>query len=312
MIKKKASTWFNMKTTIKRIIKYGYLSFRRNGWLSTATILVMALVLFVLGNLVFLGALANSVLAALESKIDISVYFVADAPEQNILAVKHDLEALSTVREVAYVSKDDAFAKFRTRHSANALIVNALNELGDNPLEASLNIKARDPSNYAAISDFLLKKNYPIVDTVNYFENQKVIDRLGAVLGTVRGSGALLAIFLAFVAVLVAFNTIRLAIYTIKDEIGIMRLVGATQWFIRGPFLVSGVLYGGIAAAVVTIFFFPIAWLASPKLTLLVPNFDLFQYFLTNFFEFFGIMLIAGIGLGMASSFIAIRRYLEV
>lgn len=300
------------KTNLKRVLRAGYLSFRRNGWLSTATILVMALVLFVLGNLIFLGALANTALTALESKIDISVYFTADAPEQSILAVKRELEILADVSQVSYVSKDQAFDTFRKKHSSNALIVNALDELGENPLEASLNIRARDPSDYASISDFLLKKNYPIVDKVNYFENQKVIDRLGAVLGTVRGSGALLAIFLAFVSILVAFNTIRLAIYTMKEEIGIMRLVGATQWFIRGPFLVSGVLYGSTAAAVVTMLFFPLAWLASPKLTLLVPNFDLFQYFLTNFLEFFGIILISGIALGTVSSFIAVRRYLKI
>lgn len=300
------------KTNLKRVLRGGYLSFKRNGWLSTATILVMALVLFVLGNLVFLGALANTVLTALEEKIDISVYFVADAPEESILAVKRDLEGLAEVSEVAYVSKDQALESFRKKHSANALIVSALDELDGNPLEASLNIRARDPSHYAAVSDFLLKKNYSAVDKINYFENQMVIDRLGAVLGTVRGSGALLAVFLAFVAVLVAFNTVRLAIYTMREEIGIMRLVGAAQWFIRGPFLVSGVLYGSIAAGATTLIFFPLTWLASPKLTLLVPDFDLFQYFLTNFFEFFGIMLVAGIGLGVVSSFIAIRRYLKI
>lgn len=301
-----------LKTTLKRIVKYGYLSFQRNGWLSTATILVMSLALFVLGNLIFLGALANTVLVALESKIDMSVYFMPDAEEQNIFAVKKEIESLADVAEVSYVSKNEALTDFRARHSANAVIVSALEELDGNPLEASLNIKARDPSNYASISNFLLDKNYPVVDKINYFENQKVIDRLGAVLGTVRGSGVLLAVFLAFVAILVAFNTVRLAIYTMREEIGIMRLVGAAQWFIRGPFLVSGVIYGSIAAAAVTLFFFPLAWFASPRLTLLVPNFDLFQYFLSNFFEFFLIMLFSGVALGVVSSLIAIRRYLKI
>ncbi|QQG45513.1 MAG: ABC transporter permease [Candidatus Sungiibacteriota bacterium] len=300
------------KVTLRRIFRSGYLSFRRNGWLSTATVLVLSLVLFVLGNLIFVGALANTVLSSLESKIDISVYFTTDAPEQNILAVKRDIESLSDVSEVSYVSRDRALEEFRERHKNNALIAGALDELGDNPLQASLNIKARDPSNYVLVSDFLLKKNYPTVDKVNYFENQKVIERLGAILGTVRGGGAMLAIFLAFVAVLVAFNTVRLAIYTMREEIGIMRLVGATQWFIRGPFLVGGVLYGVVAAAATTLVFFPLIWLASPKISLLVPSFDLFQYFLSNFFEFFLIMLFAGILLGVTSSFIAIRRYLQI
>jgi cell division transport system permease protein len=91
-----------------------------------------------------------------------------------------------------------------------------------------------------------------------------------------------------------------------------MRLVGATQWFIRGPFLVSGVLYGVSAAVLVTLFFFPLAWFLAPKVMLLLPSFDLFHYFLNNFFEFFIIMLGSSVILGVSSSAIAIRKYLRV
>ena len=298
--------------SIKRVVKAGYLSFRRNGWLSTATVLILILVLFVLGNLVFLSALTSTVIAALEEKIDVTVYFKEEAPEEGILSVKHDLESLPAVAEVSYISRDEALALFRQKHSANALIIDALEELGENPLVASVNIKAKDASQYASISEFLLDKNYPIVDKVNYFENQLVIDRLGAILGTTRRLGAGLIVILAFIAVLVAFNTIRLAIYTMREEIGIMRLVGATQWFIRGPFLVTGILYGAVAAVVTTLLFFPIAWTVSPKISVLVPSFNLQNYFLTNFWEFFLVMLVAGVGLGVISSAIAIRRYLYI
>lgn len=301
-----------LKVTLKRVIKSGYLSFRRNGWLSTATVMVMILVLFVLGNLVFLGALASNLLASFESKIDITVYFKEDVPEEVILGVKQEIHGLAEVSEIEYVSRESALAEFRSKHANNALIATALEELGENPLEASLNIRAVDPTNYASISDFLLEKNYPSVDKVNYFENQAVIERLGSIVSTVRGTGALLALFLAFVAVLVAFNTIRLAIYTMREEIGIMRLVGATQWFIRGPFLVSGVMYGGLAAVVTTLLFFPLTWLISPKILIVAPDFNLFHYFLSNFLEFSAIIFFAGILLGTSSSFIAIRRYLKI
>lgn len=298
--------------TFQRVIRAGLLSFRRNGWLSTATTMVMALVLFVLGNLVFVGAFADTALRSLESKIDITVYFASEADEQQIMAVKREVEALPDVREAAYISRDAALAQFRERHKENALIASALEELGDNPLQASINITAADPGRYAAISDFLAGKKYPIVEKINYFENQAVIERLSSVMGTVRGSGAVLTIVLAFIAVLVAFNTIRLAIYTMREEIGIMRLVGASAWFIRGPFLVSGVLYGFAAAAAVTLVFFPLAWLVAPKLAFLVPEFNLFTYFLANIVQFSLIMLGAGIVLGVTSSFIAVRRYLIV
>ena len=301
-----------MKTiTFKRIMRAGWLGFWRNAWLSAATIIVMTLVLFVVGNLVFLGALSHTVLRSLESKIDVSVYFTPDAPEQEILTLKREMEARPDVKEVSYISRDSALASFRERHKDSALIVGALDELDDNPLQASVNIKAADSSQYGAISDFLAEKKSPIVSKINYFENQDVIDRLSSIVGSVRGAGAVLTIFLAFVAVLVAFNTIRMAIYTVREEIKIMRLVGASRWFIRGPFLVTGLLYGAAAGALITLAFLPLTWLAAPKLLLLVPDFNLFRYFISNGLEFFLIMLGAGIFLGVVSSLIAVRRYLE-
>ena len=299
-------------TTFKRVLKAGCLSFFRNGWLSTATIIVMSLMLFVMGNLIFISAFADTAIKMFQSKIDVTVYFTGDAEESQILAIKREIEAIPHVDGVSYVSKDAAFRDFRDQHKDNAFIASALDEIGTNPLEASLNIKADDPMHYAPMSDFLLKKNYPIVDKINYFENKDVIDRLSAMVKTVRAAGGVIALVLAFVAILVTFNTIRLAIYTVREEIGIMRLVGATQWFIRGPFLVSGVLYGISAAMVVTLIFFPMTWAAAPKIALILPGFDLFHYFLNNFFEFFIIMVGCSIILGVLSSAIAMRKYLRV
>ena len=298
--------------TLRRIFRSGYHTFIRNGWLSTATIMVMSLVLFVLGALVFVGALANSVLLSLESKIDITVYFKTDAAEEDILQIKKEIEAHPEVKEVAYISRAQALETFRERHKDNALIAEALVEVGDNPLEASVNVKALDPLRYASISDFLTTKQYSSVEKINYFENQVVIDRLSAMIGTVRSAGVIVALFLSFVAVLVAFNTIRLAIYTMREEIGIMRLVGASSWFIRGPFVLSGLMYGVAAAAVVAFVFFPLTWLVAPKAMLLVPDFDIFQYFLVHIVEFVMILLVSGALLGSLSSAIAMRRYLRI
>lgn len=299
-------------TTFKRLLKSGFLSFFRNGWLSMATVIVMSLMLFVMGNLIFVSAFAATALRMFQSKIDVTVYFTSEAQENQIMAIRKEIESMPQVTEVAYVSKDQAFDDFRERHKDNAFIGSALEEIGANPLEASLNIRADDPAHYAAVSDFLVKKNYPIVDKINYFENKDVIEKLNSIIGAVRGAGAVIAFVLAFVAILVTFNTIRLAIYTVREEIGIMRLVGATQWFIRGPFLVSGILYGLSAATVVTLFFFPMTWFVTPKVMLVMPGFDLFHYFLNNFFEFFIIMLGSSVVLGVLSSAIAIRKYLRI
>lgn len=299
-------------SVFKRILKSGYLSFRRNDWLSMATIMIMTIALFIMGNMIFLGAFASTVLNGFESKIDVSVYFKQEATEDDIATIIKDVKSLPDVAEIRYVTKEDALARFKDLHKDNALILTALDEIGDNPLQASMNIRAQDPTKYGSISEFLRNKKYPMLDKINYFENQEVINRFGSILATVRGTGALALVILAFITILVTFNTIRLAIYTMREEVGIMRLVGASAWFVRGPFLVAGVLYGLIAAVAVMAVFFPITWAASPKLAILVPQFNLFAYFLNNFFLLLGVMSAVGILLGVFSSFIAIRKYLKV
>jgi cell division transport system permease protein len=299
-------------TTFKRILKTSWLAFSRNGLLSTATVLVMTLTLFVIGGLLLLGVVAHTILGDLENKIDISVYFVPSAEEDDIARVKKSLELLSAVKEVAYVSQESALADFRQRHEGDEIILSSLEELESNPLEASLNIKAHDPSRLSEIAKFLKERNYPIVDSINYFENKIVIERLGAIASGVRNSGIILIAVLAFIAILVAFNTIRLAIYTAREEINIMRLVGATSWFIRGPFLLQGILQGAIAASVTAALFYPLMWFAGPRMSAFLPNIDLYGYFRGNFFEFWGILAAIGIFLGVFSSVIAMRKYLRV
>ena len=113
-------------TNLRRITKTGILNYKRNGWLSTATVLVMVLMLFVIGNLVFTGALASVILSSFESKVDISVYFLPDASENSIISIQKELEALPDVRDIHYISRDAALELFRNRHKGNQLIAAAL------------------------------------------------------------------------------------------------------------------------------------------------------------------------------------------
>lgn len=297
----------------KRILVQAWLSFRRNGWLATATILVMMLMLFVIGGLLLASVVANTILNDLENKIDISLSFKRDASETVISQIRKEIEVLSQVKEVNYVSAEDALAIFKEKHKNDPAVLASLEELGDeNPLPATLNIKAFNSTNLSAIAKFLTDKKYPAVEKINYFENQKVIDRLSAVIRGVRSVGIAIVLILGFVAVLVAFNTVRLAIYTAREEINIMKLVGATNWYVRGPFMVQGVLHGSIAAVATSLLFFPLIWFTSSKVLAFLPGVDLFGYFRENFLEFFTVILTIGVALGVASSFIAVRRYLKV
>lgn len=248
----------------------------------------------------------------LQNKIDITVYFTKDATEEKITKVTNDLNNLGVVKNIEYISKEDALLKFRDKHKNNSLLLQSLSELDDNPLQSSINIKAKDPSNFANIVSFLESgQTKEVIDKINYYENQTMINRLTGFIRTIRQMGMGLMIVFSLIAFLVSFNTVKVAIYTAREEISIMKLVGASDWFIRGPFLVEGFLYGIIAAGVATVIFLPSLSFAAPYINAFLPKADIYQYFKSNIFEYLGVVSAAGVGLGIFSSFIAIRRYLK-
>ena len=272
----------------------------------------MGLTIFVITSLVLVNVLTNSLVQILRDKIDISVYFNLETSEKDILKTRESLITLAEVESVEYVSRQEALEKFEKKHEDSPLLMQSLAELEDNPLEASLNIKAQTASQYEQIVNFLNSSQYQkIIDKINYRENQAIINKLSSITNTISRSGLVVSIILALMAVLITFNTIRLAIYSSREEITVMRLVGASNWYIRGPFIVEGALYGLVAAIVVLIIFFPMLWLFSPKLTNFLPGSDLFYFFQINFWQILLLQLAVGIGLGVVSSLVAIRRYLR-
>ncbi|MEK7178981.1 MAG: permease-like cell division protein FtsX, partial [Patescibacteria group bacterium] len=249
-------------TNFKRIIRSGFLNFWRNGFVSLASILVITITLFIIGSLIFFSAVMDFSLEELRSKVDINVYFISSASEESIGALKSDLEALPEVKLVTYTSRDEALLQFKTRHENDFLTLQALEELGENPLGASLNIRAKETSQYESIARFLEDAQAlaagatPIVDSINYHQNKIAIDRLTRIIDGAQMLGAAIIIIMAIISAVIVFNTIRLAIYTSREEIGVMRLVGANSWYIRGPFLVEGLMYGFLSSIIaLTIFY---------------------------------------------------------
>lgn len=301
------------KVKLRRVIVSGAINFWRNGWVSLAAILVVVLALFMIGSLLFSNVLLTSALSRIEEQVDISVYFRSDAAEEEILNTQNALSQLPQVKSVNYVSKEEALERFRTRHSANALITQSIDELGDNPLQASLNVRAQSPDQYEVIAKFLETSAYSsLIDKINFFQNQVVIERLSGVLAAARAVGVGVTVVLSLIAMLVVFNTIRLAIYTSRDEISVMRLVGASRRYVRGPFVVEGILYGVFSAIITMIVFYPMTLWLGPSAERFFGGPNLFQYYLSNFFEIFLILLVVGVLLGVVSSSVAIRRYLKI
>ncbi len=301
-----------MFTVISRIIQYGLKNFWRNGWLSVATVAIMILALLVSISLILFNVLTDRAVTSIQDKIDISVYFKTNAPEDEILNIKRSLESLEEVKEVEYISSDQALEIFKAKHQNDSTIAQAINELNTNPLEASFNIKARQPSEYATIAQYFEAPNLKqFIDSVSYAKNQVVIDRLNLIIQDVNRGGLILTVVLALIAGLVAFNTIRLAIYSNRDEISIMRLVGASNSLVRGPYVVEGMLGGILAAFLSIIVALPMIYFISPYLNSFIPNLEIFKYFLQNIFRLSGYQIIFGAVIGGLSSFVAVRRYLK-
>jgi len=315
-------------TTFKRITRIGFVNFWRNSFLSFSAIVVITLSLCAFGGLIFAGAFGRSLLTEVKNKVDINVYFTLNAPESDILNLKKDIDALPEVAEVSYVSREQALTLFKEKWKNNVLIMQGLEEIGNNPFPASLNIKADDPAKYGSITNFLESKNptdsggTPIIEKINYQENKLIIDRLSRIIPTVEKGGSIVAVVLIFVAIIVVFNTIRLVIYTARDEISVMKLVGASNTYVRGPFVVSGIMYGIISGIITLVLMSAFAnWSDSVILRLagidIASNFELVvnvlsAYFRSNFSQIFLIIMGAGIILGGLSSYIAAKRYLKV
>ncbi len=302
----------------QRIIRNGVVGFIRNGFISLATILIMSITIFSIGVIMFTTAALDSVLLQLEEKVDINIYFATDAPEEDILALKQTLESQPEVSIVTYITREESLEIFRNRHVDEPSTIKALEELGENPLGASIAVRAKEIGQYEQIAQFLESETAvadgqrPIVERINFFQNKPVIDRLMNISASAKRVGFFVTLFLIFASVTIVFNTIRLGIYTLRDEISIMKLVGASNWYARGPFIVEGALYGFVSGLFVFTILYPIAaWLGSASLQFF-GNFSTIDYYESHSLLLFVTLVGSGVLVGSLSSFLAARRYLKV
>jgi len=304
-------------TTTKRIIKYGFINFWRNNVVSFASVLVVTITLLVLGSLIFLNAILDSSLAHIKDRVDINIYFNLDTEEEDILSLKTSLESLPEVSYITYVSREEALTNFRERHADDYLTIQALDELSDNPLPAAFNIKAKEPSQYASIAKYLERQNAlvegdnKIIDKINYYQNKVVIDKLSSIVKGIEKVGFVTTLALILLSIVITFNTIRLAIYISREEISIMKLVGADNKYVRGPFVFEGILYGLVSAILAMILFYPITLWMGDTITNFFGGINIFDYYLDNFFQIFIILIFSGVVVGGISSFLAVKRYLN-
>lgn len=303
-----------MFISLKRILKFAFLDFSRHRGNNFAAILVLAVPILLATSLFVFQGLSKFIIFQIQEKIDITAYFKETATEEDILMVKDELLKLSSeIKNVQYVSREQALQKFTERHKDNPDFMKALEEVGGNPFLAALNIKTEDPFQYEKVSTFLSGGPYSqLIEKVDYSQKKETIEKIFTITSNINKFGFGLGIVLFLIAILVVLNTIKLAIDSSKDEITAMRLVGAPNWFIRGPFIIQGAICGFTAFLICLVITGLAVYFIGPKVEVLVPGFGLFNYFMTNILVILAIQVGFGVGLGIIASFILVRSYLRV
>ncbi|NTW15156.1 MAG: ABC transporter permease [Candidatus Moranbacteria bacterium] len=303
--------------TIKlwRTFKEGVENYRRNGWLTFATVSILALSLSVIGFAALVGFAGSLAVRNLENKISISVSFRPDVSESRILQIRDDLSKYREIASVTYVSKEKALEEFLK--DGNPAVADAVETIGENPLLSSLSIRANEPKDYDLIAEQIRSSAFrQDIEEINYERNRKRIDGLNELTSRARTIGLGLGAMFVIIGILITFNTIRLTIYSHRQEFEVMRLVGASNLYIRMPLFFEGVFYGLTAATVTVLLLTALAAAlsgnAGPFLSEILGGKTFFRVYLSFLWVFVPGTVIAGVVLGVVSSLIAIRRYLRI
>jgi cell division transport system permease protein len=300
--------------TTKRLIKSGFTNFFRNIWLSLAATSVMTITLFIISTIFVLYTLTNLSIENVKERVGITAYFNNQTSEREILNIKAEIELLPNVQKVEYIPKTVARDLFMEAHKNDPLLLETLSEFSDsdNPLPNTFAIQAKELQDYSQITQTLQSDRYsPYFERIR--DNSRVIDRLFSITNTIKNLGVVLTVVFVVVTIMVMFNTIRLTIYNRRQEVEIMRLVGATNSYIRMPFIIEGMLYGLIATIITSAIMFGALYYMSDKIQQLLSLDSLGQN-LTNtlMVQIVIINLVLGLGLGVVASAIAMRRYLRI
>jgi cell division transport system permease protein len=303
--------------TFLRILKTGGQNFIRNAWLSIAAIAVMIITLGIILFSIIANAAFNNTINQLTDKIDISVYLKDSVDEERRNELINEVKSIPNVKSVEYVSKDQALEDFKEDNENDIDLLLAVSQ-ADNELPASLRIKPHDVNKIEDIKAFVERpeiKELQAEETSYSGTRKDAIDNITRTTKLLQRLGLLAVIVFAIVSVLIIFNTIQMAIFNRRDELQIMRLLGASTWYIRGPFIVETVLYGVVSAIVSvsicnSLFVLASSTLDANSLGLLDINYAN-DYFNKRFWLILTMQLGIGILIGAASSFVATRRYLK-
>lgn len=312
--KRKRRQWL----TFVRMCRYGINNFSRNAWLTIAATAVMTITLLI----IFITLASRQVLVdtvnQIKDKVDMSIYVKTDTTDDQAREVRRELEKLSTVKNVTYTSPAQAREEFAQANKADSQTLDALNE-ATNKLPGTFRVGIKDINNPTELDNFVktneVYKQYADPDHPASFsgERRAVIQNIGRWVSFAEQAGLGASVVFIIISSLIVFNTIRMAIFNRKEEIQMMKLIGADRSFIRGPFIVEAVVYGFIAAIIATILGFLALYASRSGLAsygvAVQPMIDSATMYIG--FVLFG-MILAGSAIGIVSSLLATRKYLKV
>ena len=295
-----------------RTFKEGWTIFVRNSWLSVATVSVLFLSLYIIGNTLLIGMVTKELIGNIEKNVSISIYLKPDTGSERVVEIEDDLKKNSAVASVEYIDKDRALEKFSNDNKDDPIIANALDEIGENPLLSSLVIKAKNQKDYNQLAKYVEDNFGDDINNINYGKNKDVIDRLGKIITSIKKIGITLGSVFMIIAILITFNAIRLSLYVRKKEFDVMRLVGASNLYIKAPSIFEGMFYGFFASLLAIIFVVITTYSGMPLIIQgLISRDQMVTFYLDNFLLISGVIMLAGLSIGVMSSMIAIKKYLK-
>ncbi len=297
-----------------RAFKFSLQDVSRNVWLSIITITILVLAMFSINTLILTRAISKSAVDAIRGRVDLSLYLKTDSTESDIFSLQLKVNAMDRVREVQYISKQEALDFFRKKNQDNPEILQALLELGKNPLSPSLVISPKDPGSVPELIEELKALDSNIIESRDFNDNKLILEKIDNITKRVDEVGFFIIAIFVITSLLVIYNSIKVAIYTHKKEIEIMRLVGASNSFIYAPFLLSSLIYTFVATIIIILVSFPLLGVLQPYLEVFFVdyNINVVNYFVNNFFLIFGLQFLIISLINVIASYVAVRRYSRV
>ncbi len=302
-----------MFTSLKRIIGLGWQNLARDGGIAVANVFIIMIPILLTSALFVLKDVSDFLVKELQSKADISIYFNDSVANDDILKVEDNIRSISGISQIDFVTREDALAAFSARHKNDALLIESLQEINDNPFLPVLNVNAVSTAQYEQVAALLAGDQYKdMVNKINYNEKKDVIQKIFSITEGAQKVGLALFAILGVISVIVTFNTVRMAILSRGMEVSIQRLVGAARWFIRGQFLVEGLIFGILGAMFSLLVTMIVCWYLNPVIGTILPGMDIWANLMANLWKLFGLQLAIGAGLGVFSSLMAVGKYLKV